>query len=118
MIETLIKYLEINLELVKLDVKEIAAKLIVDVVKLVFMGFLVSMGVVFLSIALSFWISQLTGSFIVGLSLVGAVYLLAAFIFMLVRRQLRPIFERIVAKYIPYNQKLIDELLNNEKAQS
>lgn len=115
MFDSLIKYLEINLELVKLDVKEMTAKLIVDVIKLTVVGFLMSMGVIFLSVSLGIWLGELTGSLIWGTGIVGLLYVSAASIFVAVRKKLRPLFEKVVEKYIPNNQKLIDELTDDEK---
>ncbi|MCS7019602.1 MAG: phage holin family protein [Cytophagales bacterium] len=117
MFDSLIKYLEINLELVKLDIKEIAAKLIVDVIKLLVIGFLISMAVIFFSIALSIWLGNISGSMTVGTSTVGALYVLGVVLLVAMRRKLRPVLEKIVAKYIPNNQKLIQELTENEKPQ-
>lgn len=115
MFDSIVKYLEINIELVKLDVKEMAAKLIVDIIKIIVAGFLLSMGIVFLSIALGLWLSQLTGSMIAGASAIGGLYLLAATIFIVIRKKLRGLFEKAVSKYIPYNQSLINELAEDEK---
>lgn len=115
MFDSLIKYLEINLELVKLDVKEMTAKLIVDVIKLTVVGFLMSMGVIFLSVSLGIWLGELTGSLIWGTGIVGLLYVSVASIFVAVRKKLRPLFEKVVEKYIPNNQKLIDELTDDEK---
>ncbi|WP_448518062.1 phage holin family protein [Rhodoflexus sp.] len=117
MFDSIVKYLEINIELVKLDIKEIIAKLIVDIIKLAVVGFLLSMGLVFLSIALGLWLGELTGSSITGTAIVGSLYVLAAIIFVAVRKKLRLLFEKAVAKYIPDNQKLINELNEHEKAE-
>lgn len=110
MFDSLIKYLEINIELVKLDIKEMVAKMIVDVIKLVVVGFLSSMALIFLSIALGLWLGEMTGSMIQGLGIVGGLYLLSAAVFVVARKKLRMVFERVVSKYIPDNQQLINEL--------
>jgi len=115
MFDSLIKYLEINIELVKLDIKEIIAKIIVDVIKLVVVGFLASMALIFLSIALGLWLSELTGSVIQGLGIVGGLYLGATAIFIAFRNKLRVAFNKAVSKYIPDNQQLINELMQSHE---
>lgn len=115
MFDSLIKYLEINIELIKLDVKEMVAKMIVDVIKLIVVGFLASMALIFLSVSLGLWLGEATGSMIQGLGIVGGLYLMAAVVFVAARKKLRMAFQRVVSKYIPDNQQLINELTQKDE---
>jgi len=87
-------YVETRAELLKIEIKEEVAKSLskMSLLFVLILFFLVS--VMFLSVALAFWIGQSTGSMVGGFAIVGGVYLLLAIIMFLLKEQISQRLEK------------------------
>ena len=83
MLDSLVKYLEVNVELIKLDTKETAVRVIAKMMKAIIMMILGSFTLLFISLACAFYLDTILGSRFYGFSVVALFYLLLIVIFWL-----------------------------------
>jgi hypothetical protein len=110
MLDNIVKFIEINLEIVKLDVREIIASSMVNLIKLLVGGFFLLLALVFASTALAFFLSGLLASHALGFGLVAVGYLAGFGVFRLFQARLKSYFRAVVQRQIPENTQLLKEL--------
>ncbi|MCU0450638.1 MAG: phage holin family protein [Bernardetiaceae bacterium] len=113
MFENLIKFLEINIEIVKLDVREMMAKAMVQLIQLLVAAFFVGLALVFASTALALLIGHWWGP-AAGFGVVAGLYALGFGIFRLYLARLKTYLREVVQKQIPENTRLLNELNADE----
>jgi Putative Actinobacterial Holin-X, holin superfamily III len=113
MFENLIKFLEINIEIVKLDVREMVAKAVVQLIQWLMAAFFVGLALVFASAALALLIGHWWGP-PAGFGVVAGLYALGFGIFRLYLGRLKTYFREVVQKQIPVNTRLLNELNADE----
>jgi hypothetical protein len=86
LVENLTGFVETRVELLKIEVKEDAAKGLAQAVAYLFIAFILALFITFFSIGFALLISERLGNF-AGFSIVSAVYLLAGLILWLSRRK-------------------------------
>ena len=96
MFDTLKKYIENRMQLVKLELVGVLSNLAVKMISSLILLFISMFILIMLSISLSFWISSLLGSYVMGFASVGVIYL-----FMLI-------------VYIVFFKKKIDTLVKDQ----
>lgn len=96
MFDTLKKYIENRIQLVKLELVGILSNLAVKMISSLILLFISMFILIMLSISLSFWISSLLGSYALGFASVGVIYLL------------------ILIVYIVFIKKNIDTLVKDQ----
>jgi len=110
MFDNIVKFIEINLEIVKLDIKETIATSIVNLIKLLVGGFFVTLALIFASIALALFLGGWLASQALGFGAVALLYLAGFGIFRLFQNKLKNAFREMVQKQIPENTQLLNEL--------
>jgi Zn-dependent protease with chaperone function len=101
MFDSLIKYLEVNLELVKLDAKETAVRIIAKMMKAVALMILGSFTLLFTSLAFAFYLDKIIGSSFYGFFIVGLFYLLLLLIFWGFRKKITQKIQESIDVEIP-----------------
>ncbi|MCF6222268.1 MAG: hypothetical protein L3J34_00940 [Flavobacteriaceae bacterium] len=96
MFDTLKKHIENRVQLVKFELVGILSNLAVKMIGSLILLFISMFILIMLSISLSFWMSSLLGSYVVGFASVGAIYLF------------------ILIVYIVFFKKKIDTLVKNQ----
>ena len=79
LVENLTGFVETRVELLKIEVKEDAAKVLAQAVAYLFIAFVLALFITFVSIGVALLISERLGNF-AGFSIVSAVYLLGGLI--------------------------------------
>jgi len=80
LIQNITRFLEIKLEIYELRLKEQLSETLANVATMLFVMSFAFVGVVFLSLALGFFLNDLFQSSFTGLLVVGAVYLITGYI--------------------------------------
>jgi Zn-dependent protease with chaperone function len=109
MLDNLIKYLEVNLEIVKLDAKEVMVRIISKMMKAILMMILGSFTLLFVSLAFAFYIDSLLGSSFHGFFIVGLFYLMLFFIFWLLRKKITRNIQESIDVEIPVKLEFEDK---------
>lgn len=101
MLDNLVKYLEVNIELIKLDTKETAVRIIAKMMKAIVMMILGSFTLLFISLALAFYLDSLLGSAFHGFFIIGLFYLLLLVGFWLSRKRINRKIQESIDVEIP-----------------
>lgn len=109
MLDSLIKYLEVNLELVKLDAKETAVRIIAKMMKAVILMIFGSFTLLFTSLALAFYLDKVLGSEFYGFFIVGLFYLLLLIVFWAFRRRITQKIQESIDVEIPIRLEFEDK---------
>jgi Zn-dependent protease with chaperone function len=101
MLDNIIKYIEVNLEIAKLEAKEVMVRLIAKMMKAVLMIILGSFTILFVSLAFAFYLDTLLGSAFYGFFIIGLFYLSLFFIFWLLRKKITNSIQKSIDVEIP-----------------
>jgi hypothetical protein len=109
MLDQLIRFLEINIELVKIEVKNTVSQLLAEFVKLVVGLFFLAMLLVFGSIALALYLGELLSNQPVGFLLISVLYVLLFGSFLAYQRKIKQTIKESIDEEIPDNTDLLKE---------
>jgi uncharacterized BrkB/YihY/UPF0761 family membrane protein len=101
MLDSLVKYLEVNLELIKLDTKETAVRIIAKMMKAIVMMILGAFTLLFISLAFAYYLDTILGSAFYGFFVVGLFYLLLFVLFWLFRKKISAKIRESIDEEIP-----------------
>lgn len=101
MLDNIIKYIEVNLEIAKLEAKEVMVRLIAKMMKAVLMIILGSFTILFVSLAFAFYLDTLLGSAFYGFFIIGLFYLSLFFVFWLLRKRITNSIQKSIDVEIP-----------------
>lgn len=109
MLDSLVKYLEVNVELIKLDAKETAVRIISKMMKAIVMMILGSFTLLFISLACAFYLDTIFGSPFYGFFVVGLFYLLLFVVFWLGRKKIIRKIQESIDVEIPIKLEFDDK---------
>ncbi len=109
MLDNLVKYLEVNVELIKLDTKETLIRIIAKMMKAIVMMILGSFTLLFISLALAFYLDKLLGSAFYGFFIVGLFYLMLFVIFWLSHKKITKKIQESIDVEIPIKLEFDDK---------
>ncbi|TAD98772.1 MAG: hypothetical protein EAZ97_10430 [Bacteroidetes bacterium] len=110
LLESLSGFIEANLQLVKLEVKDGVSKLVVALVTFIMALFCLTIVLLFANISLSFFISQyFKWGYAAGFGVVALLNLSLFLLFLLLRKRFKFAVESKVDKALPMNIKLLEE---------
>lgn len=100
-------YIELKLEILKLDFQEKSAKAISKLVSVLILMLLVFFALFFLLMGLGFYFSQLLGSYAKGFALVGLIYFFLTVLFIILKKSwIEPSIEnKIIAQFNSANDE-------------
>ena len=98
-IENLTSYFETRVELLKLEMREDIAKSISKLSIFFLLAFAFVVFILFISLALAFWIAGFTGT-VGGFSIVGGLYLLLVIILLLLKGPISKTLEKKIVEII------------------
>jgi hypothetical protein len=97
------EYVEVRLDLIRLQTAENLAKIISDASKIVVVGYILFFILLFISMAAGYLFAELFDSYPIGFLSVALVYLIVLIIFIIFREKIvdRPIIKAILKLFFP-----------------
>ena len=109
MLDKLIKYVEINIELFKLDLKEGIVRVIAKIIRFMLTLILLSFMLLFVSLGLALYLNQALQSQFYGFMLVGGAYAVLFVVFWLMRYKVIEKVQESIDEELPIKIDFLEE---------